>query len=182
MKRAAKLARALSEQHGLLQPRGAALVFLGWALARSGDTEKGTARVEEGLGIWRGMGFRVFLPLALCLLAECHLMARRHADGLESVSRALEVASETGEQWCLPRVHQARAELLLQAQRGDDMAAEASLRNAIAVAQQQSARAWELRATTRLARSGAMKEGTRKSTSCSPRFSVGSPKASTRPT
>jgi predicted ATPase len=59
---------------------------------------------------------------------------------------------ETGEQWYVSRLHQVRAELLLHAHGSRDEAVDASLRQALAVAQQQGARGWELRAATNLAR------------------------------
>jgi predicted ATPase len=77
-------------------------------------------------------------------------VARRYAEGLDHVARGLDIAMEIGEHWYVSRLHQVRAELLLHAH-GLDGPAEASLRQALAVAQQQGAKGWELRATTSLA-------------------------------
>jgi hypothetical protein len=79
-------------------------------------------------------------------------MAKRYAEGLETVARALAAAEQTGVPWSNARVHQLHAELLLHAYGRGDEAIEASLRTAIAIAQVQSARSWELKATTLLAR------------------------------
>jgi len=142
----------LSEEHGFLHHRANASVFLGWALACSGETTEGIARLEEGLGALSKMGAQVNLTRSLCLMAEGHLSARHYAKGFEHVAQALDIASEIGEQWYLSRLHQVRGTLLLHTRGPNDEAVEASLRLAIAVARQQAAKGWELKAATSLAR------------------------------
>ena len=137
---------ALCDEHRLPQPRATALMFQGWALARSGEVAEGNRRLEEGLAVWDGLGARSYLPRGLCLLAEARLLAGRHAEGLEQVARALAVATETGEQWCVARMHRLRAELLLHSHGRNDEAVETSLRTAVDVARSQGATAWELQA------------------------------------
>ena len=60
------------------------------------------------------------------------------------------LAKATQVKWVLGETHRLRGDLL--AQTGDRTAAEASYREALALAQQQSAKLWELRAATSLAR------------------------------
>jgi class 3 adenylate cyclase/predicted ATPase len=141
----------LSEEHGLSQPRAYALSFMGWALARTGDTE-GITRLKEGLSVLSKTGIRTYLTRSLCLLGEGLLATGHYAEGLDQVSRGLEIAEQIGEQWYVSRLHQVRAELLLHANGLSDETVEAELRQAIAIAQQQGAKGWELRATTALAR------------------------------
>jgi predicted ATPase len=142
----------LSDEHGLLQLRSFALIFLGWALARSGETSEGIARLAEGLSASTKMGGRMLMTRSLCLMAESLLSAGRYAEGLEQVTRAFDIAAQLGEQWNLSRLHRVHAELLLQVSGPNDKKAEASLRQALAVARRQGARDWELRAATSLAR------------------------------
>ena len=143
---------ALCDEHKLPQPRATALMFLGWALARSGEVAEGSRRLEEGLAVWDRLGARSYLPRGLCLLAEARLLEGRYAEGLEQVAQALAVAAETGEQWCVARMHRLRAELLLHSHGRNDEAVETSLRTAVDVARSQGATAWELQAATFLAR------------------------------
>ena len=143
---------ALCDEHKLPQPRATALMFQGWALARSGDVAEGNRRLEEGLAVWDGLGARSYLPRGLCLLAEVRLLAGRHAEGLQQVERALAVATETGERWCVARMHRLRAELLLHSHGRNDEAVETSLRAAVDVARSQGATAWELQGAISLAR------------------------------
>lgn len=148
---AARELLSLSEQNALSQPGAYALIFLGWSLARSGDVAEGIQRLEEGLDTLRRMGVRSYLTRSLCLMGESLLTARRYAEGLDQVARGIDIAMETGERWYVSRLHQVRAELLLHVHGLGDGAVEASLRQALAVAQQQGARGWELRAATSLA-------------------------------
>lgn len=47
---------ALSDEQGLVQAQAGGLLFLGWALALSGDAEEGITRLEEGLSILNKIG------------------------------------------------------------------------------------------------------------------------------
>src|SRR5262249_37690847 len=60
-------------------------------------------------------------------------------------------SSETEDRWCLPLIYMTHARLLQQTYPKAD-AAEASLRRALEVAEQQCAKGWKLRAATSLAR------------------------------
>jgi class 3 adenylate cyclase/predicted ATPase len=143
---------SLSEEHGLAQPRAYALIFLGWAEARAGTAAEGIERLEQGLGELSRMGVRSYLTRSLCLFAESLLAARHYPQALEQVDRGLAIAIEIGEQWYVPRLHQIRADLLLRASGPQDGAAEASLLQALAIARQQDAKGWEIRAATSLGR------------------------------
>jgi len=143
---------SLSEEHDHAQPRAYALIFLGWALVRSGAIREGIERLEQGLCALSRMGVRSYLTRSLCLMGESLLAARRYADGLDQVNRGLAIAAEIGENWYVPRLHQVRAELLLHAYGSRDEVVEVSLGQALKVAREQGAKGWELRAATRLAR------------------------------
>jgi class 3 adenylate cyclase/predicted ATPase len=143
---------ALCDEHRLPQPRATALMFLGWALTHIGDVPEGIRRLEDGLHTWHRLGARSHLPRATCLLAEGYLKGRRYAESMEQLELALAAAEEIEDQWCVPRMHILRAELLQHLGCGEaDKAAEA-LQLAIAVARAHGARGWELRASTSLAR------------------------------
>jgi class 3 adenylate cyclase/predicted ATPase len=142
----------LSDEHALSIHRAHALVFLGWALSRIGDMAEGIVRLEQGLAAFAAMGARVNLNRSLCLFGESLLIAGRYCDGLEQISRGLGLAAETGERWYVSRLYGLRAELMLHARGPADPEVENSFRKAIAVAREQGARGWELRAATSLAR------------------------------
>jgi predicted ATPase len=75
---------------------------------------------------------------------------RRSEAALGHLDEARRLAEEAGERSNLAETLRLTVEVLLVT--GDAVAAEASYREAIAIAQQQSAKLWELRAATSLAR------------------------------
>jgi predicted ATPase len=62
------------------------------------------------------------------------------------------LVERSGERWFEAELHRRKAEILLQLSNGNGVEADMCLRKAIAVAQEQGAKLWELRAATSLAR------------------------------
>jgi predicted ATPase len=141
----------LSEEHGLAQAREYALIFLGWALACSGESEEGLGRLEQGFVLLNRARHSGFLSRACCLLGESLLASGRPAEGLEQVTRALDAAMGTGYRLFLPQIHRVRAALLL-AHGARNEVAEAALRQSLAAAQEQGGKGEELQAAIALAR------------------------------
>jgi predicted ATPase len=86
------------------------------------------------------------------LMAEALAAAGRHAEGPQEVDHVIDIAEKTGVALFDARLHQVRAELLLHRRPGSIAAVEASLRQALTIAQRQGAMGYELQAATRLAR------------------------------
>ena len=77
--------------------------------------------------------------------------AGRFDDGLRFVNKAIAVASSQDSQWCLAELHRIKGELMLA--HGElTTAVEPCFETAIAIAREQSAKSWELRATVSHAR------------------------------
>jgi class 3 adenylate cyclase/predicted ATPase len=142
----------LTDVHGLPQPRVHAFSYLGWALARSGGTAEGLARLQEGERQLTAMGAVVHATFVLGLRADGLLAAGDYAEGLEKIDRALAIAAEGGEHVYLALLHRIRAKLLVHARGASDPAVEASLKQALAIARQQEAKGFELGAAVTLAR------------------------------
>jgi predicted ATPase len=77
-------------------------------------------------------------------------MAGQWQDALGHLAEARRLAEETAARWVEAETLRLTGEVLLAM--GDRTGAEAGYREAIAIAQQQSAKLWELRAATSLAR------------------------------
>jgi predicted ATPase len=124
--------------------------FQGEALLLLGRAQEGLVQIREGMDMYESMGVRYFLPGRMLFLAEAQAKVGQPEQGLDTLDQALAVVEETGERYWESELHRLRAELLLI--QGDEVDAEASFHKAIEVARRQSARSWELRATTSLAR------------------------------
>ena len=90
------------------------------------------------------------MPFYLTTFAEIYGLAGQPQKGLERLREAAVLLETTQECWAEAEMHRMRGTLLLSIQ--DQAAAEDSFHKALAVAQRQSARLWELRAATDLAR------------------------------
>jgi predicted ATPase len=77
-------------------------------------------------------------------------MAGQPAAGLEWLGEAVSIIEATRERWYEAEIRRLRGDLLRAA--GDGTAAEASFRDALAVASKQQAKLFELRASTSLSR------------------------------
>jgi predicted ATPase len=90
------------------------------------------------------------VPYFLGILGTAHGAAGRVAEGQRLVADALDAVRASGECWFEPELHRLKGELLSLAGR-DQATAEACFLSAIAVAREQAAKLWELRAATSLA-------------------------------
>jgi predicted ATPase len=88
----------------------------------------------------------------LAWLAEAYMGAGRFDDGLSALTEALADVAQREEGLAVAELYRLKGELVLR--QNDLNAAEAQecFERAIAIAQKQSAKSWELRATTSLAR------------------------------
>ena len=150
--KAAERAIALSAEHGFTFWLPVATILRGWAMAQQGLNEQGIAQMEEGLVAFRATGPGTGRPHWLSLLAEACIESGRLNDGLSVLTEAQAFADETEGRGYDAEIYRLKGELLLR--RGDSNAAEAQkcFERAIEIARGQSAKSWELRATTSLAR------------------------------
>lgn len=143
---------ALSGEHGFPQWLGMARIYGGSALAALGRVEEGLAEIREGLGAYLATGAGAERPTFFTLLAEVHWRRGAWQDGLAAISEALDIIADNGECAYEAELHRIRGELLLGRSPREQGEAEASFHRAREIARSQSARAWELRAATSLAR------------------------------
>jgi len=141
---------AISDERGFPWNRAVGTVFRGWGQSRSGQTTEGIALLRAGLAAFRATGAAMWVPFFLTLLAEAEGLAKQRDEGLEHLAEAERLIAETEERWAEAELHRVRGELLSAGH--DPAAAERCFSQAISIAQQQSAKFWELRAAISLAR------------------------------
>jgi predicted ATPase len=106
--------------------------------------------IAAGLARWDELGFKTWRPWVLTLLADAYRLVGQYQTSLGHISEARRLAEETKDRTTLAETLRLRGDVLLAT--GDSAEAEASYREAVALAQQQRAKLWKLRATTSLAR------------------------------
>jgi class 3 adenylate cyclase/predicted ATPase len=140
----------LSNEHGFPQHLGWGLLFRGWSLTAHGQAHEGFPLLRRGLSAARDTGAILATPLALTMLSEANAKLGHPVVGLTQLAEADQIIDTTDERIWEAVVHRLRGELLTAT--GDQAAAEQSYYQALAVAKRQSAKVFELRAATSLAR------------------------------
>ncbi len=124
----------------------------GTLLIRRGMTAQGVEVLRDELKAYRTAGWSMRFPAFLGELAAGLARLGQIPEALASVEEALARAERDGEMWCAAELTRIKGEILLRA--GGDApvtAARTSFIAAIALAQQQGALFWELRAVLSLA-------------------------------
>jgi predicted ATPase len=129
-----------------------ALILQGWVLVEHGQGEAGLVQIRQGLSAYRTTGAGHDLPKILALLAGAYGKAGQVEEGLGVLVEALDLVDTTGEGYYEAEIHRLKGALLLQRSADNHPEAEACFHKAISIAQNQSAKSWELRAATSLAR------------------------------
>ena len=143
---------ALCVEHGFAYWQAHASVLLGGTIAAQGRGEEALAQIERGLQAVAATGgnqtredFLVFRATA------CNQMGRLE-DALDALARGLAATQKYGERVYEAEIHRLKGELLLKKNGTNIEEARRSFEQAIEIARNQSAKLWELRATTSLAR------------------------------
>ena len=141
----------------------------GWALVEQGQGEKGIAQLRQGLTTFRAIGAEAGRTHYLARLAEAYGKVGQIEEELSVLAEALVIVDKTGERWYEAELYRLKGELTLQQQskvqgpkskvenpqsafHNPQSEAEPCFLKAIEVARKQSAKSWELRAATSLAR------------------------------
>ncbi len=151
-RRAAETEVELGREHGLALYLANGTVCLGWARAWLGERARGVTELQQSLAAYAEQQGKLFVPLYQGLLAEIEVEGQDMEGALARIDEALALAGETGEHWADAFLHRIRAEILLKRDPANTTPAEEAFLTAIAIAQQQQARSFELRAALALAK------------------------------
>jgi DNA-binding winged helix-turn-helix (wHTH) protein/predicted ATPase len=147
----AAAAHALSSAHGFAWYAATSTIQQGWGLAAQGHGDAGLARLCQGLRDYEATGAALHRPYFLALVAEVQARVGQVPAGLRTLTDACKVIRDTGERVSEAELYRLKGELLLTHTGARDDA-EACFHQALTVARCQSAKSWELRAATSLAR------------------------------
>ena len=144
---------ALSKKYSLAAYLNSADLKEGWVRVMRGETEQGLRQTDAALRLLMSVPTRRFhLPIRIAIAGRTKAASADINGALALFDIALEAATTTGERWYEPELHRLRAEMLLASGAQAFGAAEQCLQTAIAIAEEQKAKFWTLRATTALAK------------------------------
>jgi class 3 adenylate cyclase/predicted ATPase len=142
----------LTREHNLPMWRAFGVFLEGVATVKGGELFVGLAEMRRGAELLREQNTLIFDGLFKSALADVEARAGDVDRALMILDEALATCERTGHRVFEPELNRSRGEFLLQCNHANPARAEESLQIAIAVARQQSARSFELRAVLSLAK------------------------------
>ena len=100
----------------------------------------------------RSTGIKAQLPFYLSFLASAHAHLGQLDDAWRCIDEAIAAVEATGERWFEAEVNRIAGEIARKSPEADTAKAEKYFEQALAIARQQQAKSWELRAAMSLAR------------------------------
>ena len=133
-------------------------VMRGWAMTHRGEVEDGIEGTRKGVAAFRATGAEVMVPYFLGLLADAHGKAGQVTEGLRVLTEAYAVVDRTRECWWEAELYRLKGEFTLNQSGAHSPSSESQklaeeyFHQAINIANRQSAKSLELRASMSLNR------------------------------
>ena len=150
LKRRAEEMIDVSNDNGFPLLSGIGMSHYGWSLTALGQAHDGHALLMKGLSVVRSTGAVIGTPSTLVAVAETYAQLGRPVEGMNCLADAAQLIETTDERVGEARFHRSRGDLLNAT--GDRAAADQSYHQALAVAERQGTKLFELLAATSLAR------------------------------
>ena len=148
----------IDEFAALVERTGAVFWQVGAKLSRAcilvhvGKNVEATQMLSSNLVAFRSMGTKMLMPFWLPYLSRAQACVGHFDLAWQSINEALTIVQTSGERWFEAEVIRSAGEISLLQSQPDAQKAETCFRRALAVARQQEAKSWELRAAMSLAR------------------------------
>jgi predicted ATPase len=143
---------ALAEEKGSIFWKAAGMIGRAILLANSGRASDAVAICTSVIAAYRSTGARVFLPPWLSHMARACAELGQFDEAWSYIREAATIVEKTKERMGEADVHRIAGEIALMSLEPDAAKAEACFERALAVARQQQAKSWELRAAMSMAR------------------------------
>lgn len=141
----------LADQHNLRYFRLSGLILRGWTMAQEGDGKDGLVLMRRSATERLAMGVSWYQIRYLCMLAESCLRHGRADEGLVAIAEAKDIRARTEEHMWVAELNRIEGELR-RIQGAAPIEVEKLFQSALAIARDQKAKSFELRAAISLAR------------------------------
>jgi predicted ATPase len=128
------------------------MMVRGWVLALTGKASEAVQLITAAITASRSIRATVYTPVHLSNLARAQAQLNQWDDVWGSIGKAMTAIETTGERWFEAEVHRIAGEIALMTPKPDVAKAQVYFERALAVAQSQHAKSWELRAAMSMAR------------------------------
>jgi class 3 adenylate cyclase/predicted ATPase len=143
---------AMADEKGALQWKAAGMLTQGCLLALTGKASEAVHLISSGLPARASAGAAVTVPSFLSYLAIGYAELGQFDEAWRRIEEAIATIKTTKERWFEAEVHRLAGEIALKLPEPDAAKAEPYFKRALAVARQQQAKSWELRAAMSMAR------------------------------
>ncbi|HZZ23318.1 MAG TPA: adenylate/guanylate cyclase domain-containing protein [Roseiarcus sp.] len=143
---------ALADEKSSLFWKTLGMLNQGCALALTGETTDAAQMITSGIKAFRSTGGTLWAPSWVSYLARAYADVGQFDDAWRCIAEATKTVQTTKEKWCEAEVLRTAGEIALKSPHPDLAEAEAYFERALAVAREQRAKSWELRAATSMAR------------------------------
>ena len=144
--------RALKDQAGSVFWGAWGMMQRGCLLALTGKASDAVQTITCGVTAMRSTGTTMWMPFWLSYLARASAEIGQHDDARRCIGEAMAAVETAKERWCEAEVNRIAGEIALLSPEPDVAKAEAYFGRAMAVAREQQAKSWELRAAMSMAR------------------------------
>jgi predicted ATPase len=142
----------LAEEKGALHWKMNRMLTQSWISALNCKASDAVRILGSGITAWRSTGSTAFLPISLAFLARACVKSGQVGEAWHYVGEAMTLMETTKERWFEAEVHRIAGEIALKSQQPDVAKAQAYFERALAMAREQQAKSWELRAAMSMAR------------------------------
>ena len=125
-------------------------IYRGWGKCITGDMTEGISLLRSGSSVYSATGAQTRISYHVALLAQAYENAGETDEALSALNHALQIAAGIGERWYTAELYRHKGQVMLRL--ADSVTAEELYRRALAIAEEQDAKLWKLRAAVSLAR------------------------------
>ena len=142
----------LADEKGATLWKAWGMMLRGWLFSMTGKAGDAMEMITAGLTAARSTGAISFIAPRLSDLARAYADLGRFEDAWRCVDDAMAAIETTKDKWWEAEAHRVAGEIALKSREPDAAKAEQYFERALAVARQQQAKSWELRAAVSMAR------------------------------
>jgi predicted ATPase len=143
---------ALAVEKGAVQWKALGILDQGRLLLLTGKASDAVQMMSSGIAGFRSTGSTTWMPWQLSFLASAYAELGQFDEAWRYINEAMTAVETTKERWCEAELNRVAGEIALMLPEPDAAKAQAYFERALAVARQQQAKSWELRASMSLAR------------------------------
>jgi hypothetical protein len=116
------------------------------------DYSNAIQTISSGINAWRSTGATQLTTFHLSHLARAYAGINQYGDARRCIKEAMAFAETNKQRWYEAELHRIAGEIALKSPQQDAAKAQAYFERALAIARQQQAKSWELRAAMSMAR------------------------------